>query len=77
MGTPLIPNVIAILRMSIVKDNPITIKYFKMAKKIFGPDVATLKGKTTRRKPIVVVKDMITICRELVQAQQHITLEME
>jgi hypothetical protein len=77
MGTPSIPDLVAILRMNIVKDNPITIEDIKLAERIFGPDVATLKGKTTRRKPLVVVEDMISIPRELVQAQQHVTLAMD
>eukprot|EP00978_Attheya_sp_CCMP212_P031940 scaffold122572_cov28-Attheya_sp.AAC.1 len=77
MGTPSIPDLLAILRMNIVKDNPITIKDIKLAEKIFGPDVATLKGKTTRPKPMVVIEDAITIPRELVQAQQHVTMAMD
>eukprot|EP00978_Attheya_sp_CCMP212_P046879 scaffold417388_cov32-Attheya_sp.AAC.1 len=63
--------------MNIVKDNPITIEDIKLAEKIFGPDVATLKSKTTRRKPLAVIEDAITIPRELVQAQQHVTMAME
>eukprot|EP00978_Attheya_sp_CCMP212_P012626 scaffold31575_cov60-Attheya_sp.AAC.1 len=77
MGTPSIPDLLAILRMNIVKDNAITIEDIKLAEKIFGPDVATLKGKTTRRKPLVVIKDAIMIPRELVQAQQHVTMAMD
>eukprot|EP00978_Attheya_sp_CCMP212_P034752 scaffold147344_cov30-Attheya_sp.AAC.1 len=63
--------------MNVVQDNPITIEDVKLAENIFGPDVATLKGKTTRRKQIPVVEDMISVPRELVQAQQHVTLAMD
>eukprot|EP00978_Attheya_sp_CCMP212_P028787 scaffold100331_cov51-Attheya_sp.AAC.9 len=77
MGTPSIPDLLAILRMNIVKDNSITIEGIKLAEKIFGPDEATLKGKTTRRKPLVVIEDTITIPRELGQAQQHVTMAMD
>jgi hypothetical protein len=78
MGTPSLPDLLVILRMNLVKDNPITIEDGRLAEKIFGLDVATtLKGKTTRRKPIPVVEDMITVPRELIQAQQHVTLVMD
>eukprot|EP00978_Attheya_sp_CCMP212_P017186 scaffold45596_cov58-Attheya_sp.AAC.9 len=77
MGTPSMPDLLAILRMNVVQDNPITIEDVKLAEKVFGPDVATLKGKTTRRKLIPVVEDMIPVPRELIQAQQHVTLTMD
>eukprot|EP00978_Attheya_sp_CCMP212_P024668 scaffold77882_cov56-Attheya_sp.AAC.1 len=77
MGTPSIPDLLAILWMNIVKDNPSTIEDIKLAEKIFGPDVATLKGKMTRCRPLVVIEDAITIPRELVQAQQHVTMAMD
>jgi hypothetical protein len=74
MGSPLIPDLMAILCMNLVKDNPIRIEDIKLAKDIFGPDVATLKGKTTRRKPLPVVENYIIVPRELIQAPQHVTL---
>ena len=41
---------------------------------IFGPDIATLKGKTTHRTPVPVIEDHIEIPRELVTTQYSITL---
>ena len=77
MGCPSIPDLMAILRMNLVKNNPVTVEDVKLAEKIFGPDISTLKGKTTRRKPLPVVEDHIAIPRELVQAQQHVTLDVD
>jgi hypothetical protein len=47
--------------MNMIKNNPVTTADVELAEKIFGPDIATLKGKTTRRKPVPVVEDYIDI----------------
>jgi hypothetical protein len=77
MGTPSVPDLLAILRMNLVKNNPVTIEDVKLAKKIFGPDIGALKGKKTRRKPNQVTEDLIAVPRELIQAQQHVTLAVD
>jgi hypothetical protein len=66
MCTLSIPDLLAILRINIVKDNPITIEDIKLAKNTFGPYVATLKGNIKRSKPLDDIEDAITIPRELV-----------
>ena len=45
--------------------------------KIFGPDVGTIKGKTTRRRPTPVIEDLIDIPRELKMAQQKVTVAID
>jgi len=64
----------AILQMSSIKNDPITIEDVNIAEKIFGPNVGSLKGKTTRQKPLPVVDDFIEIPKGLVDKQQNVTL---
>ena len=74
LGTPTVNDFKAIIRINAIKDNPVTTEDIELAEKIFGPDIGTLKGKTTRRKPLPVVSDYIEIPQELVNAQRDITL---
>ena len=66
VGTPSIPDIQAVLRMNLIKNNPITNDDVKIAANIFGPDVSTIKSKTTRRRPLPVIDDYIEIPRALV-----------
>jgi hypothetical protein len=74
LGTPLINDMKALIRMNTIKNNPVTTEDVDIAKKIFGPDISSLKGKTTRRKPVPVIEDYIKIPRELIAAQHSVTL---
>ena len=66
VGAPTVENFKHMLRSNIIKDCPVTVKDVNIAEKIFGPDVGTLKGKTTRRKPNAVKEDQIEIPPELI-----------
>ena len=77
LGTPSINDFKAIIRMNTINNNPVTTDDIKIAEKLFGPDIGTLKGKTTRRKPLPVVNDYIEIPKELIQAQREVTLCMD
>ena len=74
LGYPTINDMKAIIRMNTIKNNPVTTEDVDIAQKIFGPDIATLKGKTTRRTPVPVVEDRIEIPRELITSQYSVTL---
>jgi hypothetical protein len=64
----------ALIQMNTIKNNPVTTEDVNIAKKIFGPEISSLKGKTTRRKPVPVIEDCIKIPRELIAAQHSVTL---
>jgi hypothetical protein len=71
---PSINDFKAILRMNIIANDPVTIEDIKIAKQIFGSNIGSLKGKTTRQKLIPVVDDYIAIPEELYAKQQDIVL---
>ncbi len=70
LRNPLINDLKAIIWMNSIKNNPVTTEYIEITEKIFGPNIPSLKGKTTRRKPVLVVEDYINIPKELVSAQR-------
>jgi hypothetical protein len=60
--------------MNTIKNNSVTTADIDIAEKFFGPDISSLKGKTTHHKPVPVIKDYIEIPQELIAAQHSITL---
>jgi hypothetical protein len=53
-------------RSNMIKNCPITPANIAAANKIFGPDVASLKGKTTRTTPKPVLIDYVKIPKEII-----------
>ena len=45
-----------------------------LAEKIFGPDIAALKGKSTRPKPKRVKEDLVEIPQELKEQHKELAL---
>ena len=76
VGTPTIESFKALLtvRSNIIQNCPVTIEDVTIADKIYGPDISSLKGKSTRRKPKPVKKDTIEIPKELIAKNHDIDL---
>ena len=63
--------------MNTITNSPVMTADVDLAEKIFGPDIAPIKGKATQRKPMPVTSDVIEIPKELISAQHHVTLCMD
>ena len=57
LGAPTLDNYKGLIKMGGVQNCPIRIEDINIAQNIIGPDMATLKGKSTRRKPKLVLED--------------------
>jgi hypothetical protein len=64
----------SIIQMNLITNNPITQGDIAIAEPVFGPDISSLKGKTTRKTPIPVVNNYIKIPQELFTKQDKIVI---
>jgi hypothetical protein len=74
LGCPTIQDLKAIIRMNTIANCPVTINDIDLAEKIYGKDIASIKGKTTRQKPTPVIQNMVEIPPELKNAQRNVDL---
>ncbi len=65
------------VRYNQFKDCSVTIQDVKVTLKIWGPDIAALKGKTVRKTPAPVVDNVIQIPKEIQDLHHHIKLAMD
>jgi hypothetical protein len=77
VGTRTMDNFKSLLRMNIIKNCPVTVEDANITDQMFGPDMSSLKGKSTWRKPKPVRQDLIKILKELITKHQKIELCMD
>jgi hypothetical protein len=63
--------------MNVIQNCPVTVEDVNISEKIFGPDMSSLKGKSTRRKPNPVRSDLIEISKEIITKHHDIDLCMD
>ena len=66
-----------ILRSNQVQECPVTTDDAVVATKIWGPDVPSLKGKTTRRTPPTVPTDIVAVPMEIRELHRNVTLSID
>jgi hypothetical protein len=61
-----------VIRSNQIKDCPVTIQYIDVATKIWGKNIAALKGKTTRSKACPVARDYVKVPKELLKLHKEV-----
>ena len=63
-----------VIQSNPIKDFPVTVQDVDVAMKIWGKNIAALKGKTTRTKTIPVARDYVKIPLELLKLHKEVFL---
>ena len=66
-----------VIRSNQIKDCPVTVQDVDVALKIWGKNIAALKGKTTRSKPSPVAKDFVKVPTELLKLHREVFLTLD
>jgi hypothetical protein len=74
LGYPSIKDFKWIIQSNQITDCPVTVQDVDTAHHIWGKNIAALKGKTTRKKPIHVAKDFVKVPKELLKLHQLVFL---
>jgi hypothetical protein len=74
VGTPTIETFKTLLKMNAIRNCPVMTEDVNITNKILGPDMSSLKGKSTRRKSTPVREDTIKIPEELITNNREIEL---
>ena len=74
MAYPTINQLKAMVRMNMIRNSPVTLADVDLIEKVYGKDMPTIKGKTTRVAPTTVKFETIHIPRELRMAQSNVKL---
>jgi hypothetical protein len=74
VGYPSSKDYTNMVRSNMIRDCPITSADVKLSNKIFGPGIASLKGKTTRNTPEPILTDYVKIPKAIIDLNQDVTL---
>ena len=74
IGTQTPEDFKAMLQMNLIRNAKVTTKDINLAQKAFGPDIGSMKGKTTRSKPTPAFRDTIEIPHKLLRINEEIVL---
>jgi hypothetical protein len=74
VGTPTIETFKTLLKMNAIRNCPVTTEDVNISKKIFGPNMSSLKGKSAHQKSTPVREDTVKIPEELIANNREIEL---
>ena len=74
IGRPTTRNFRYLLKQNVMQDCPVKSEDVDIAEKIFGRDVATLKGKSTRKRSPIMRSDEIEMPKEILMEHRELEL---
>ena len=74
IGAPSTRDFRLLLRSNMIRNCPVTEEDVRIAEKVFGKDIATLKGKSVRTKPIPGVSNVVKVPKALKREHRNIEL---
>ena len=74
MGRPSTSTFLNLLKKNGIANCPVTPDYVEAAEYILGPDIRSLKGKTTQRSPPIVDSPVIGVPADVLKQYQKVTL---
>ena len=77
VGAPTADNFKYMLKAGAIINCPVKSSHVDLAKRIFGEDIATLKGKSTRNRSPAVTVDQIEVPKELIAKNQDLELHID
>ena len=77
LGSPTVKDFRYLLGHGLIQNCPVSPKDATIMEGLYGPDIGTAKGRTTRKKNSVGVSDVIEIPRMLIKQQRNVTLCMD
>ena len=77
VGYPLIKDLANMVKKNMIMNCPVTIEDVMRARKITGPSVQALKGKTIRTKPNPVVSDYVAVPHAIFEENRNVTLSVD
>ena len=74
IGIPSEKDYGGMVSINMIKNCPIDSTDVSNARAIFGPDLASVRGKTVRRKPKSTVEEYVAVPKELVSRHKFISI---
>ena len=74
LGFPSMRDFVSMVHDNLIRNYPIMLEDIKNAHTIYGPDVASLKGKTVRKASPVVRTDYIYVPRHIFDQNKHVVV---
>ena len=77
LGVPSTKDYIGAITNKMIPNTRVTVEDIKNAEIIFGKDLGSIMGKTTRSRPAPVVSDLILLPPDLLKAHKEVTLSAD